>query len=78
MFPFDVISYGAGLTNIKYRDFIFATIVGTIPGILVFTNIGAQSVDIGSNSFYLSIMALILLILSSIVLKNKFINTQKK
>lgn len=78
LFPFDVISYGAGLTNIKYRDFIFATIVGTIPGILVFTNIGAQSVDIGSNSFYLSIMALILLILSSIVLKNKFINTQKK
>ncbi|GAA0091931.1 TVP38/TMEM64 family protein [Paraclostridium bifermentans] len=78
LFPFDVISYGAGITNIKYRDFIFATIVGTIPGILVFTNIGAQSVDIGSNSFYLSIMALILLILSSIVLKNKFINTQKK
>lgn len=78
LFPFDVISYGAGLTNIKYRDFIFATIIGTIPGILVFTNIGAQSVDIGSNSFYLSIMALILLILSSIVLKNKFINTQKK
>lgn len=78
LFPFDVISYGAGLTNIKYRDFIFATIVGTIPGILVFTNIGAQSLDIGSNSFYLSIMALILLILSSIVLKNKFINTQKK
>lgn len=78
LFPFDIISYGAGLTNIKYRDFLFATIVGTIPGILVFTNIGAQSVNIGSNSFYISIMALILLLLSSIVLKNKLINTQKK
>ena len=78
LFPFDVISYGAGLTNIKYRDFVFATIIGTVPGILVFTNIGAQSVDIGSDSFYLSIMALILLILASIILKNKFINTQKK
>ncbi|GAA0709506.1 TVP38/TMEM64 family protein [Paraclostridium ghonii] len=78
LFPFDIISYGAGLTNIKYRDFLFATIVGTIPGILVFTNIGAQSVDIGSNSFYISIMALILLLLSSILLKNKLINTQKK
>lgn len=78
LFPFDIISYGAGLTNIKYRDFLFATIVGTIPGILVFTNIGAQSVNIGSNSFYISIMALILLLLSSILLKNKLINTQKK
>ncbi|WP_250674968.1 TVP38/TMEM64 family protein [Paraclostridium ghonii] len=78
LFPFDIISYGAGLTNIKYRDFLFATMVGTIPGILVFTNIGAQSVNIGSNSFYISIMALILLLLSSIVLKNKLINTQKK
>lgn len=78
LFPFDIISYGAGLTNIKYRDFLFATIIGTIPGILVFTNIGAQSVNIGSNSFYISIMALILLLLSSILLKNKFINIQKK
>lgn len=78
LFPFDIISYGAGLTNIKYRDFLFATIIGTIPGILVFINIGAQSVNIGSNSFYISIMSLILLLLSSILLKNKFINIQKK
>ena len=77
LFPFDVISYGAGITNIKYRDFIFATIVGTIPGIFVFTNIGAQSVDIGSDKFYLSIMALIMLILLSVILKNKLINIQK-
>ncbi len=73
LFPFDVISYGSGLTSIKYKDFLLATFLGTIPGILVFTNIGAKSLDIGSNSFYISIGALILLILISIVLKNKFI-----
>lgn len=78
LFPFDIISYGAGLTSIKYKDFLIATIIGTIPGILVFTNIGAQSVNIGSNSFYISIMGLILLVLGSILLKNKFINLQKK
>jgi uncharacterized membrane protein YdjX (TVP38/TMEM64 family) len=78
LFPFDIISYGAGLTSIKYRDFLLATIIGTIPGILVFTNIGAQSVNIGSNSFYVSIMALIVLVLLSILLKNKFIKLQKK
>lgn len=77
LFPFDVISYAAGLTSIKYRDFLFATIIGTIPGILVFTNIGAQSVNIASKSFYISIMALIVLILLSIILKNKFIKMKR-
>ncbi len=73
LFPFDVISYGAGLTSIKYKDFILATLFGTIPGILVFVNIGAQSVNIRSTSFYISIAALILLLGISIILKNKFI-----
>ncbi|MGL5754267.1 MAG: TVP38/TMEM64 family protein [Paraclostridium sp.] len=78
LFPFDIISYSAGLTSIKYKDFLMATIIGTVPGILVFTNIGAQSVNIGSNSFYISIIALVILILGSILLKNKFMNLQKK
>lgn len=78
LFPFDIISYGSGLTSIKYKDFLLATIIGTIPGILVFTNIGAQSVNIGSNSFYISIMGLILLVLLSLILKNKFLRIQKK
>lgn len=73
LFPFDIISYGAGLTSVKYKDFIMATFLGTIPGILVFTNIGAQSVNMGSTSFYISIGALVLLFMISIVLKNKFI-----
>ncbi|CEN23301.1 TVP38/TMEM64 family protein [Paraclostridium sordellii] len=78
LFPFDIISYGSGLTSIKYKDFLLATIIGTIPGILVFTNIGAQSVNIGSDSFYISIMGLILLVLLSLILKNKFLRIQKK
>lgn len=77
LFPFDVISYGAGFTSIKYRDFAIATVLGTIPGILVFTNIGAKSVDIGSSSFYASIAALILLLFTSMVLKKKFLNSKK-
>lgn len=78
LFPFDIISYGAGLTSIKYKDFILATFVGTIPGILVFTNIGAESVNVGSNSFYASIAALILLLVVSIFLKNKFLRNETK
>lgn len=78
LFPFDIISYGAGLTSVKYKDFIIATFLGTIPGILVFTNIGAQAVNIGSESFYLSIGALVLLVIMSMLLKNKFIKIPNK
>ena len=78
LFPFDIISYGAGLTSAKYKDFILATFLGTIPGILVFTNIGAQSVNMGSSSFYISIGALVLLIIVSMFLKNKFIKLPSK
>ncbi|WP_343101542.1 TVP38/TMEM64 family protein [Romboutsia sp. MSSM.1001216sp_RTP31141st1_G3_RTP31141_220114] len=73
LFPFDVISYGAGITNVKYKDFILATLFGTIPGIAVFTNIGATSLNIKSTSFYISIALLVLLFTVSILLKNKFL-----
>lgn len=78
LLPYDVISYGAGLTAVKYKDFLLATLFGTIPGILVFTNLGAQTVNIGSNSFYISVALLILLFIISIFLKNKFISKELK
>ncbi|MPQ45220.1 TVP38/TMEM64 family protein, partial [Clostridium tarantellae] len=66
LFPFDLISYGSGLTSIKFKDYFFATLIGTIPGILVFTNIGAQCVNIGQTTFYMSIVALIVLVSLSV------------
>lgn len=73
LFPFDIISYSAGLSKVKYKDFILATVVGTIPGIFVFTNIGDKSLDIGSDAFYVSLVLLVLLLLFSLTLKKKFI-----
>ncbi len=71
LFPFDVISYSAGLSDIKYKDFFLATLVGTIPGIMVFTNIGDKSSEVGSTGFYISIALLVLLFSVSILLKKK-------
>jgi len=71
LFPFDVISYGAGFSNIKYRDYILATIVGVIPGVLVFTNIGTQVSKIGSFEFYISISMLVLLVVCGNLFKDK-------
>lgn len=59
LIPFDIISYGAGLTSIKYRDFILATLLGIIPGVLVYVNLGDKSLSIGSTDFYVAIALLI-------------------
>lgn len=69
--PFDIISYSAGFSSIKYKDFIIATFIGIIPGVVVYANIGAQSLNFGTNNFYFSIAFLIALIVISAMFKNK-------
>ncbi|EKS4342816.1 TVP38/TMEM64 family protein [Clostridium sporogenes] len=69
--PFDIISYGAGLSKIKFKDFILATTVGIIPGILVFINLGDKALNIKSKQFVISIVLLVLLCLVSFIMKKK-------
>lgn len=71
LIPFDIISYSAGLSEIKYKGFILATVFGIIPGVLVFTNIGDKSIDIGSDAFYVSLALLIGLIAITVIVKKK-------
>lgn len=71
LIPFDIISYGAGLASIKYRDFIMATLLGIIPGVLVYVNLGDKSLSLGSTDFYVSIALLIGLVSLAWLLKQK-------
>lgn len=71
LFPFDIISYAAGFSGVKFKDFALATISGIIPGIFVFVNIGDKATEIGSSSFYVSIALLVGLIVMSYSLKKK-------
>jgi len=38
--PFDPISYGAGLTQMKFRNFLIPTIIGTFPRVLFYAFLG--------------------------------------
>ena len=69
--PFDIISYSAGFSSIKYKDFILATFIGIIPGVVVFANIGSESLNLGTKSFYFSIACLLGLIVISMMFKNR-------
>ncbi len=75
LFPFDLISYGAGLTKISYKDFALGTLIGTIPRhIIFFVNLGAQWITFNKTSIYLSVSLLILFIIVSVFLKKIYIN----
>ena len=70
--PFDAISYGAGLSRIRYFDFAGATSLGILPGVLVYSNIGDKSVDIHSADFLLSVAILLALVALSHALKKHY------
>ncbi|MEZ7934542.1 MAG: VTT domain-containing protein [Sulfurospirillum sp.] len=69
--PFNIISYSAGFSTIRYVDFFFATLLGMLPGVLVYANIGAQSLAFGSHEFYISISLLVALVVVSMILKHR-------
>ncbi len=71
LFPFKIVSYSAGLSDIKLKDFAIATTIGSLPGIIVYTNIGDKTTVLGSNEFYLSIGMLVGLLAISFILKKK-------
>ena len=39
--PYGLVNFTAGLTSIRYRDYIAGTILGTVPGVLPFVMMGA-------------------------------------
>jgi uncharacterized membrane protein YdjX (TVP38/TMEM64 family) len=76
LFPFKVVSYSAGLTDMKLRDFCLATVIGSLPGIIVYTNLGDKANDFGSKGFYVSVALVVLLFVVSYVLKKAFENKE--
>jgi len=66
--PYNLINYGAGLTSIKFSSYMLATILGILPGTLVFLNIGNQALNTHNPAFMVSIILLILLTIFSLIL----------
>lgn len=69
--PYNLINYGAGLTSIKFSNYMLATFLGILPGTLVFLNIGNQALNIHDPAFIVSIILLILLTVFSLILGKK-------
>jgi uncharacterized membrane protein YdjX (TVP38/TMEM64 family) len=41
LLPYGLVNFGAGLTGVKFRDYVLGTMLGTTPGLLPFVMMGA-------------------------------------
>ena len=57
--PFDPLSYGCGLSKIKYRDFILASLLGVMPETLCYSIMGKNFHNPFSPAFIIAITVVI-------------------
>jgi uncharacterized membrane protein YdjX (TVP38/TMEM64 family) len=65
IFPYDALSYAAGLTKMKYKDFILGTIIGILPEMITYSFIGQNLRRPFSIKFFIPIFLLIVVALAS-------------
>ena len=65
---YNFINYVAGLTRIKIIPYIISTVIGILPGTIVFINAGDKSLNPGGKDFKVSLILLIGLTLISVIL----------
>lgn len=78
--PFNVVSFLAGLTQMKIRNFTIATILGTIPESLLFSYIGSLLQSMRLRLWYIFILTVILGAIGPILmyLESKYLNPDGK
>lgn len=70
VFPFNGVNYASGVTNLRYRDFLLATMIGMLPYDFALTNAVVEVGEAAAHEFQLSpglIAALTLLAFVSLV-----------
>lgn len=59
--PFTAMNYAAGLTSVRWRDYVLGTVVGIAPSAGVYTVLGAYGRDPGAWPFRVALISLIAL-----------------
>ena len=69
--PYTFLNYMGGVVGYDYIIFITSTIVGIIPGVFIYVNIGANLDDIGSMKFYIAIALFFILAIVTTIIGRK-------
>lgn len=71
IFPYDALSLACGLTSIKYRDFILASVIGVMPEMFAYNFFGNSMGKKHYSQIYIPITIIISLVLLSMYIKYK-------
>ncbi|MDP4268459.1 MAG: TVP38/TMEM64 family protein [Bacteroidota bacterium] len=69
IFPFDIMNYAAGLSKLKYRDFILGTALGVAPEVFSLTSLGSSLSQPMSFKFLISIGMVCITIFVPVIFK---------
>ena len=67
--PFSALNFGAGLSMIKFKDYLLGTFFGIIPGTFVYVYLGSTLTEIGSVKFFVAVILFALLAIVPILYK---------
>lgn len=71
LIPFDAVNYGAGLSQVRFRDYALATPLGIIPGAFAYNYLGHSLHRIFSAEFFFAIGLVVILMLVPLFVKRK-------
>lgn len=67
IFPYDPVSYLAGLSKISFWDYTLATAIGMIPGAFAYNVLGYSLTDMLSPAFFMAVALVILVMFTPLV-----------
>ena len=69
--PYGLINYACGLSEMRFWPYMIASVLGIIPGTIVFLNLGDKALDPASPSFWLAVALLIALFAGTFLMGKK-------
>ncbi len=67
IFPYDPVSYLAGLSKMSFRDYTLATAIGMVPGAFAFNMLGHSLTDMLSPTFLMAVALVMFVMLTPLV-----------
>ena len=70
--PYTLLNYMSGAVGFNYLVFISSSMLGILPGIFIYTNIGTNLSELGSKNFYISILIFVIFVSITTIIAKKY------
>ncbi|SFT13276.1 TVP38/TMEM64 family protein [Paenibacillus sp. BC26] len=71
LFPFDLISYGAGVAKVRFPAFLFGTLLGIIPGTFAYSFLGSSFLHEKTSTIVIAAIVFMIVTLIPLIFKKR-------